>query len=73
MIASKEKALTDMLSIISPRNNNKELLDLLFEDLRIDEVIFDELDKCKLIELCNLYSSKTLHIFKNYLEENNDK
>ena len=37
------------------------------------KVIFDELDKCKLIELCNLYSSKTLHIFKNYLEENNDK
>ena len=49
MIASKEKALTDMLSIISPRNNKNELLDLLFEDLRIDEVIFDELDKCKLI------------------------
>ena len=73
MIASREKALTDMLSIISPRNNKKELLDLLFEDLRIDEVIFDELDKCKLIELCDLYSSKTLHIFKNYLEENNDK
>ena len=73
MIASKEKALTDMLSIISPRNNKKELLDLLFEDLRIDEVIFDELDKCKLIELCDLYSSKTLHILKKYLEDNNDK
>ena len=73
MIASREKALTDMLSIISPRNNKKELLDLLFEDLRIDEVIFEQLDKFKLIELCDLYSSKTLHIFKNYLEDNNDK
>ena len=30
MIASKEKALLDLLSVISPRNNNKELLDLLF-------------------------------------------
>ena len=73
MIASREKALTDMLSIISPRNNKNELLDLLFEDLRIDEVIFDQLDKCKLIELCDLYSSKTVHILKKYLEDNNDK
>ena len=70
MIASREKALTDMLSKISPRNNKKELLDLLFEDLRIDEVIFDELDKCKLIKLCDLYSSKTLHILKKYLDNN---
>ena len=72
MIASREKALTDMLSIISPRNNKKELLDLLFEDLRIDEVVFDELDKNKLIELCDLYSSKTLNILKRYLEGKND-
>ena len=68
MIASKEKALLDMLSIISPRNNKKELLDLLFEDLRIDEVIFDELDKSKLIELCDLYPSKTLHLLKKYIK-----
>ena len=68
MIASKEKALLDMLSIISPRNNKKELLDLLFEDLRIDEVIFDELDKRKLIELCDLYPSKTLHLLKKYIK-----
>lgn len=72
MIASKEKALTDMLSIISPRNNKKELLDLLFEDLRIDEVIFDELDKTKMIKLCDLYSSKTLRLLKKYLEEEHD-
>ena len=38
-----------------------------------DEVIFDELNKSKLIELCDLYSSKTLHILKKYLEDNNDK
>jgi hypothetical protein len=61
-----------MLSIISPRNNLKELLDLLFEDLRIDEVIFDELDKNKLIKLCDLYSSKTLRLLKKYLEEEHD-
>ena len=72
MIASREKALTDMLYTISPRNNKKELLDLLFEDLRINEVIFDELDKNKIIELCDLYSSKTLNILKRYLEKRND-
>ena len=67
LIASPEKALLDLLSVISPRNNKKELLDLLFEDLRIDEVVFDELDKKKIIMLCDLYSSKTLQIFKKYL------
>lgn len=72
MMASKEKALLDLLSVISPRNNKKELIDLLFDDLRIDEVIFDELDKDKIILLCDLYSSKTLKIFKNYLEVNHD-
>ena len=56
MMASKEKALLDLLSVISPRNNKKELIDLLFDDLRIDEVIFDELDKDKIILLCDLSS-----------------
>lgn len=68
MMASKEKALLDLLSVISPRNNKKELTDLLFDDLRIDEVLFDELDKEKIIKLCELYSSKTLKILKKYLE-----
>lgn len=68
MMASKEKALLDLLSVISPRNNKKELTDLLFDDLRIDEVLFDELDKYKIIKLCELYSSKTLKILKKYLE-----
>lgn len=73
LVASKEKALVDLLSVISPRNNEKELIDLLFDDLRIDEVLFDELDKNKIIELCDLYSSKTLKIFKKYLEAKNDQ
>lgn len=72
MMASKEKALLDLLSVISPRNNKKELTDLLFDDLRIDEVLFDELDKDKIIKLCDLYSSKTLKILKKYLEAKHD-
>ncbi|MBQ9448540.1 MAG: hypothetical protein IJU60_01535 [Acholeplasmatales bacterium] len=73
LIASREKALLDMLSVISPRNNKNELLDLLFDDLRIDEVVFDELDKNRMIELCDLYPSKTIKLFKKYLEDNNVK
>ena len=72
MIASKEKALLDLLSVISPRNNRKELTDLLFDDLRIDEAMFDELDKDKIIKLCDLYSSKTLKILKKYMEAKYD-
>ena len=72
LIASKEKALLDLLSVISPRNNKAELLNLLFEDLRIDEELFDELDKNKIINLCDLYSSRTLHILKRYMEEIHD-
>ena len=72
-IASKEKALMDMISIISPRKNIKELEDLIFEDLRIDEVIFDELDKNKMIELCDLYHNKSMRLLKKYLGEKNDK
>ena len=72
LIASREKALLDLLSVISPRNNKKELLELLFEDLRIDEVIFEELDNNKIIELCDFYSSKTIKILKKYLEDKHD-
>ena len=67
------KAICDKLYSLTPVGNVKELEMMLFEDLRIDEVIFDELDKSKLTELCDLYSSKTLHILKKYLEDNNDK
>ncbi|MCR5490868.1 MAG: hypothetical protein K6F32_01930 [Bacilli bacterium] len=73
MIASPEKALLDLLSTISPRSNRRELMDLLFDDLRIDEAMFDELDKGKIIGLCGLYPSKTLKILKNYLEAGHDQ
>ena len=73
MIASKEKALLDLLSVISPRNNKKELVDLLFDDLRIDEVMFDNLDNDKIIKLCDLYPSKTLKLLKKYLKNKHDK
>ena len=47
----------------------EELADLKIHCMELE----NELDKSKLIELCDLYSSKTLHILKKYLEDNNDK
>ncbi len=72
-IASKEKALLDTISIISPRNNLKEIEDLLFEDLRINENIFDTLDMKSLMEMCDLYCSKSLKLLKKYIGERYDK
>lgn len=68
-IASKEKALLDTISLISPRNNLKEIEELLFEDLRINENIFDTLDMKKLMEMCDLYCSKSLKLLKKYIGE----
>ncbi|MFV0528409.1 MAG: hypothetical protein ACK5MN_06820 [Lachnospiraceae bacterium] len=53
-IAVPEKALCDKLYTISPVANIKELLKLLFEDLRIEESYIEGLDK----NLVNLLSSK---------------
>lgn len=68
-IASKEKALLDTISLISPRNNLKEIEELLFEDLRINESIFDTIDMKKLMEMCDLYCSKSLKLLKKYVGE----
>ncbi|MGN1344686.1 MAG: hypothetical protein ACI4U3_08905 [Traorella sp.] len=66
-IASKEKALCDKLYSLSPVSNKKELLRLLFDDLRIDETEFYNLDKNILNELCDLYKSKNLKLLKKVL------
>ena len=42
------------------------------KEAEIDEAMFDELDKDKIIKLCDLYSSKTLKILKKYLEAKYD-
>lgn len=65
--ASKEKALTDTISKISPRNSLKEIKDLLFDDLRINEYEFDLLDKELMIKLCDLYHNTSLKYLKKYL------
>lgn len=61
-IATAEKALCDKLYTLSPVRNKKELVSLLFDDLRIDEIEFSKLDKQRLIRLCELYHCTNMKI-----------
>lgn len=62
-IASKEKALCDMLYKKYPVRSIKGLNYLLFEDLRIDEDDLLSLDKEFINEIAPLYHSNTLNTF----------
>ena len=72
MIASREKALLDTLSKINIDENEETMEELLFDDLRIDEIEFDNLDKEKLIELSYHYKSKTVKNLRSFLGVKND-
>lgn len=54
-IATPEKALCDKLYTMPPVRNKKDLQKLLFDDLRIDEVKFSELNREDLLGLSDLY------------------
>ncbi len=60
LIATPEKALCDKLYSLPPVNTIKGLRSLLFEDLRIDESEFRQLNTDELCELAPLYKSTTL-------------
>lgn len=66
-IATPEKALCDKLYSVSPVSNKKELQHLLFEDLRIDEMEFENLDWEDLQVLCDLYRCTNLKMLKKLL------
>lgn len=66
-IATPEKALCDKLYTISPVGNKKELINLLFEDLRIDEASFNSLDFDIIDKLCELYHCTNLKILQKLL------
>ena len=55
VIATAQKAICDLLYACSPCANKKELRELLFDNLRIDEIAFKNLDLSELIELAELY------------------
>ena len=63
-IATPEKALCDKHYTLSPIKNKEELDQLLFEDLRIDEINFAKLDKNRLVKLCEMYHSTNMKMLK---------
>ncbi len=61
-IASAEKALCDKLSTLPPCGNRTELRQLMFEDLRIDEEAFRNLDFQTLANLSDMYRITNLKL-----------
>lgn len=68
-VATPEKALCDKLYTLSPVKNIKELENMLFEDLRIDEDMFNELSKEDIVRLAPLYRCKNLLLLSKYMEK----
>lgn len=66
-IASPEKALCDKLYSLKPIRSKREMLYMLFEDLRIDRDEFMNLDFSVLKDLCPLYKSTTLNTFRKVI------
>ena len=61
-IATAEKALCDKLYTLSPVKSIKGLKTLLFDDLRIDEVLFNQLKKEDVLKIAPLYRSTNLNL-----------
>lgn len=61
-IASAEKALCDQLYKLPPVSNRKDLLELLFEDQRIDIDEFEKLDIAQIHRIAPLYHCTNLHL-----------
>lgn len=64
LIATKEKALLDTIAHrVKKIEDNISIRDLLFEDLRIDEVEFNKLDRMILLKLSSFYISRSVKKF----------
>ena len=71
-IASKEKALCDLLYSKYPVRSIKDLKTLLFEDMRIDENELLKMNVEFIKEIAPLYHSNTLNVLKKYLNKETD-
>lgn len=67
-IATPEKALCDKLYTISPVKSINELRTLLFEDLRIDKMEFDKLNKEDILILVPYYHSTNLNMLAKMIK-----
>lgn len=66
-IASAEKALCDQLYKLPPVSNRKELMELLFEDQRIDTDEFEKLDTVQLNRIAPLYHCTNLKLLDGWI------
>lgn len=69
LMATPEKALCDLLHIYPGVRNEKDLISLLFEDLRIDIDEFDHLSAEDLLFLCDRYPGDTFRVLKSFIEK----
>lgn len=66
-IATPEKALCDKLYTLAPLNNYSNLENMLFNDLRIDEEVFNKLNIEKITKLSELYHSTNVDLLARYI------
>ena len=71
-IASKEKALCDLLYSKYPVRSIKDLKTLLFEDMRIDENELLKMNVEFIKEIAPLYHSNSLNVLIKYLNKETD-
>ena len=69
ILASPEKAICDLLYTRAPRGNRKELRQLLFDDLRIDENAFWGLNRNEMTELAGLYHTANHRLLTSMMKE----
>jgi predicted transcriptional regulator of viral defense system len=67
--ATPEKAVCDMLYIVSPVKSIRECEYLLFEDLRFNEEVFRQLNKEELLFLSGLYRNSNHKILGKLVKE----
>ena len=71
MIATKEKALCDKLYELPNIKNQKELERLLFEDMRINQNLFLQLDRNDIYFIAEKYHSNNVRLLEKYLRRIN--
>lgn len=69
ILASPEKALCDLLFTRSPCSGKRELRQLLFTDLRIDETAFSSLNLQLMAELASLYRTANHRLLISLIRE----
>jgi len=69
LIAGREKALCDELAILAPIRGKKDFREYLFDGMRLDEDIFEELNSNTLRKLAALYHKTNLDQLIRLLDE----